>query len=442
MTKEQFIKEAAKYVQELAPKFGIEVCSAPLSQLILESGFGTSELAVNAHNYAGLKYRAGRCPSCCGTYYKVGSEQNADKSYTSSMMCWFRFPDMKSGIRGYFEFINNSNYKSVKGVSDPETYLTNIKKAGYCTSHQYVTNCMNVIKKYNLTQYDNISSAATSTKENKNENSNKGGNKMRISISSGHNPDGKTACGAIGLIRESTEARKVKDKVIQMLKAQGHTVYDDTVDNGTSQNDVLKKIVDKVNSHKDLDAAFSIHFNAGAKKILDKKTTGTEIFIYSATSKIKDMAQKIVNNIAALGFKNRGVKTSKTLHFLRKVSCPAGLIEVAFVDDPDDVALYNANVDKIAQAIVKGITGVAPVITPTSTSSSTTTKEPGTKKEFKVKIKAGSLNIRAGAGTSYKVVGKITDKGIYTIVDTHGNWGKLKSGKGWINISSLYATRV
>ena len=260
---------------------------------------------------------------------------------------------------------------------------------------------------------------------------------MRISISAGHNPRGRVACGAIGLICESTEARKVKDRVIQMLKAQGHEVYDCTVDNGTSKNDVLKKIVSKCNS-RTVDLDISIHFNAGANKILDRKTTGTEVYVYSATSKAKATAQKIVNAIANLGFKNRGVKTSKTLYFLRNTKNPALLIECCFVDDPDDVALYNT--DKMAQAIVKGITGVMPTITSISTSQKT--PNTSTTKEFKVKIKASSLNIRAGAGTKYKVVGKITDKGTYTIVDTYGNWGKLKSDKGWINISSLYATRV
>ena len=33
-----------------------------------------------------------------------------------------------------------------------------------------------------------------------------------------------------------------------------------------------------------------------------------------------------------------------------------------------------------------------------------------------------------------------TDKGVYTIVQTSGNWGKLKSGAGWICLD--YTTRV
>ena len=86
---------------------------------------------------------------------------------------------------------------------------------------------------------------------------------MKINIHAGHNPDGKVACGAVGLIKESTEARIIKDKVIQNLKKAGHTVYDCTCNNGTSQNDVLKKIVAKCNAHE-VDLDVSIHFNSGA----------------------------------------------------------------------------------------------------------------------------------------------------------------------------------
>lgn len=52
--------------------------------------------------------------------------------------------------------------------------------------------------------------------------------------------------------------------------------------------------------------------------------------------------------------------------------------------------------------------------------------------EYLVKVTANALNIRAGAGTNYNIVGCIRDKGTYTIIETQGNWGKLKSGAGWI----------
>lgn len=52
-----------------------------------------------------------------------------------------------------------------------------------------------------------------------------------------------------------------------------------------------------------------------------------------------------------------------------------------------------------------------------------------------VKVTASALNIRAGAGTNYKITGVIRDKGSYTIVEKKGDWGKLKSGIGWIYLA-------
>lgn len=179
---------------------------------------------------------------------------------------------------------------------------------------------------------------------------------MRINVHAGHNPDGMVACGAIGLIRESTEARAVKDRVIAQLAAMGHTVRDCTCNNGADQNDVLKKIVAACNA-QEADLDISIHFNAGAQPEADGHTTGTEVYVYSTSSAAAAYAQQVVDSIAALGFRNRGVKERQSLYVLRHTKAPAMLIECCFVDDPEDVALYNA--DRIAEAIVAGITGQA-----------------------------------------------------------------------------------
>lgn len=125
-----------------------------IAQAILESASGTSELAVNAHNYFGLKYRKDRCKTCIGIYTKVGSEQKVDGTYDSSVMEWCKFADMENGVIGYFDFINIPNYANLKGVTDPKQYLENIKADGYATSLNYVDNLMNVISRYNLISYD------------------------------------------------------------------------------------------------------------------------------------------------------------------------------------------------------------------------------------------------------------------------------------------------
>ena len=57
--------------------------------------------------------------------------------------------------------------------------------------------------------------------------------------------------------------------------------------------------------------------------------------------------------IEALGFKNRGVKIRTDLYVLHRTNSPAMLIECCFVDDKDDVELYDYK--KMAAAIVAGI---------------------------------------------------------------------------------------
>lgn len=255
---------------------------------------------------------------------------------------------------------------------------------------------------------------------------------MRFNIHAGHNPDGKAACGAVGLIKESTEARKVKDKVINYLRKAGHTAYDCTVNNGTSQNDVLKKIVSKCNSH-DVDIDVSIHFNSGVgDKKGNGKSTGVEVWVYSKNSKAYDEANRICLKLSALGFRNRGVKVNDDLYVLRNTDAPALLVEVCFADDKDDVEIYKENVDKISKGIAealinKPITGKVTVELPK-------------KKEtcYVVRITADILKIRKGAGVSYGTNGSVKKGQAFTIIDEKWNgktkWGKLKSGRGWISL--------
>lgn len=68
------------------------------------------------------------------------------------------------------------------------------------------------------------------------------------------------------------------------------------------------------------------------------------------------------------------------------------------------------------------------------------TPEPTPSGAYLVKVTASALNIRQGVGTGTPVVGCIRDKGTYTIVETQGNWGRLKSGAGWICLD--YTKRV
>jgi hypothetical protein len=53
---------------------------------------------------------------------------------------------------------------------------------------------------------------------------------------------------------------------------------------------------------------------------------------------------------------------------------------------------------------------------------------------YLVLITASTLNVRAGAGTNYRVATTVKKGQAFTIVDEKNGWGKLKSGAGWIDL--------
>lgn len=59
---------------------------------------------------------------------------------------------------------------------------------------------------------------------------------------------------------------------------------------------------------------------------------------------------------------------------------------------------------------------------------------------YRVKITADVLNVRTGPGTSYKVATTVKKNEVYTIVESINNWGRLKSGAGYISLA--YTTKL
>lgn len=235
---------------------------------------------------------------------------------------------------------------------------------------------------------------------------------MRINVHAGHNPAGKVACGAVGLINESTENRRVKDEVIGQLRQLGHTVYDCTIDNGTGQQDVLRKIVAKCNAHT-VDLDVSIHFNSGAK---DEKgngsTAGVEVFIYRTSDITRAIGKRVADAIAALGYRLRsdktspepGVKVNPKLAVLKNTKAPAMLIECCFVDDRDDVQLYDYR--SMASAIVFGIAGQRVQNAPETERAEEGEETPTGDRKALYRVQVGAYGVKANAEAMKKKLQK------------------------------------
>lgn len=177
---------------------------------------------------------------------------------------------------------------------------------------------------------------------------------MRIGIDMGHTLSGEgtgsQGCG----YKEQNLTRELGKIVIEMLKKEGHTIYDCTVDKSSNN---AQQLIDRVNkaNKQPLDLFVSIHFNACVNDVKgDGRTTGTEVLLHSMSSKAKPYAERIVKKIANVGLKNRGVKTHNA-YVLKHTKAPALLIETCFIDDRDDMNVYLKSPRKVAKAIVEGI---------------------------------------------------------------------------------------
>lgn len=177
----------------------------------------------------------------------------------------------------------------------------------------------------------------------------------------------------------------------------------------------------------------SVHFNAGGGD-------GYEALVYSSAN--KDLGQTFEKYVKAVGQNSRGVKYRPDLAILRDTNCKAILNEIAFIDTKKDIKDWDEDKELkvMGEALAKAAADYLGLKKKTTSSTGSSTSS---KKEFKVKIKVDSLNIRKSASLDAAVVGHITDKGVYTIVEeTSDNWGKLKSGAGWIRTLDKYVTKL
>lgn len=195
------------------------------------------------------------------------------------------------------------------------------------------------------------------------------------------------------------------------------------------------------NAGKPKTIMLSIHANAYGSGF--NSARGVEVFHASnASTNSKNLAKYLCDNIYAdvkkidSNFKNRGVKC-QDFTVIYKTTVPCALIEYGFYSNKEDLSILKNKRSVLVESTVKAVCKYFGITykTPTTTTVSSTTCND------LYEIITDSLNIRKGAGTSYDVVGTVKKGQVYTIVEVKNNWGKLKSGLGWISLNSKYVKK-
>lgn len=168
MTAEQE-KQWAEYIGPIARddmrKSGV-LASVTAAQAILESGYGSTDLAVNAHNLFGMKcsLSGNTWPGSTWDGRSVYTKRTPEDDGTGRIYYitadFRKYPSVTESVADHSAYLlgamngSKKRYAGLKGETDPQKAIQIIKDGGYATDTKYVSKILDIIKRFNLTYYD------------------------------------------------------------------------------------------------------------------------------------------------------------------------------------------------------------------------------------------------------------------------------------------------
>lgn len=165
MSRAEVIKTLGPIFTEDQRRSGV-LASLSMAQFILESGAGTSELALNANNVFGMKVNLsgntweGSHWDGESKYRKKTGEQRPNGSRYGVTADFRKYSCLEECIADHSAYLvaamngDELRYDGLKGCLDYKKAAQIIKKGGYATSLTYTERLVLLIERWNLTQYD------------------------------------------------------------------------------------------------------------------------------------------------------------------------------------------------------------------------------------------------------------------------------------------------
>lgn len=130
--------------------------SITLGQAILESKYGTSELALQANNHFGIKAEPKWDSMDRHCIYSYEWSQKKERMYPM-LSCFRRYDNIEASYVGHSNFLAQRPYYTnlfTLDINDFEAWAHGLQKAGYATDPNYAKKLISVIHRYQLYDYD------------------------------------------------------------------------------------------------------------------------------------------------------------------------------------------------------------------------------------------------------------------------------------------------
>ena len=482
-TENEYITAIAPAVQRACKALGY-LPSVLIGQSCLENGYGIEDywdnpqiaMLMEANNMVGLK---SELLNSSWSQYTVWPGKSLTKQtpevYNGKKVTItdnFRIYDtIEQSFCDFLLFIkyasNNSNGNppkygdSVLSIKDPQTLITTVANKGYATGTTYPTSVMKIVNKHNLTKYDDLSNVQPSTYIVKG-----GSSSVSNTVKLASRSINDITSANLSQVPASRGSNSISFIVVHYLgvpNADNPYLYG----GGYGGHYNIKRdgsiylaanprtaVVWHCGGGLQGSGGHSFHGICGNYNSIGIECgvcyTDTSVKSASGDSNQWYFTEETQESLVWLVSKLMDEYGISADHVIRHYDvtgkiCPNPYVKNNNLKTSWTWDQFKANLAQYRSngtiTIPNGSSSSTTPSTPSSSSSTTTGEISVTKNSgypatpFTVRVIIDDLNMRQGPSTSYSSNG-YTKKGSFTIVEVKGDWGKLKSGAGWIYLKN------